>query len=106
MIGEGMPMYKNPMEKGRLIIQFIVNFPEDNFLTNDKMNLLKVSEKARHKLRMCAVNEYILLNYSSVHINRCLFTVGTVRKVLDDEHISVVLIAALCLKKLIKANEK
>lgn len=28
IIGEGMPQYKNPFEKGRLIVQFIVNFPE------------------------------------------------------------------------------
>lgn len=27
VIGEGMPQYKNPFEKGRLIIQFLVNFP-------------------------------------------------------------------------------
>ena len=27
VIGEGMPHYKNPFEKGRLIIQFTVNFP-------------------------------------------------------------------------------
>lgn len=27
IIGEGMPQYKNPFEKGRLIIQFLVTFP-------------------------------------------------------------------------------
>ncbi|XP_075231664.1 dnaJ heat shock protein family (Hsp40) member A4-like [Lycorma delicatula] len=27
IMGEGMPQYKNPFEKGRLIIQFLVNFP-------------------------------------------------------------------------------
>lgn len=27
ILGEGMPQYKNPFEKGRLIVQFIVNFP-------------------------------------------------------------------------------
>lgn len=27
IMSEGMPQYKNPFEKGRLIIQFIVNFP-------------------------------------------------------------------------------
>lgn len=26
--GEGMPQYKNPFEKGRLIIQFFVSFPD------------------------------------------------------------------------------
>lgn len=28
ILGEGMPQYKNPFEKGRLIIQFVVLFPE------------------------------------------------------------------------------
>lgn len=28
VLNEGMPFYKNPFEKGRLIIQFLVNFPE------------------------------------------------------------------------------
>ncbi|XP_014664928.1 PREDICTED: dnaJ homolog subfamily A member 1-like [Priapulus caudatus] len=37
VIGEGMPMYRNPLEKGRLIIQFAVNFPEDNFLPPEKL---------------------------------------------------------------------
>lgn len=27
ILGEGMPQHKNPFEKGRLIIQFLVNFP-------------------------------------------------------------------------------
>jgi len=27
VMNEGMPQYKNPFEKGRLIIQFLVNFP-------------------------------------------------------------------------------
>ncbi len=29
VLNEGMPMYKNPFEKGRLIIQFTVKFPEN-----------------------------------------------------------------------------
>lgn len=28
VIGEGMPTYRNPFEKGRLIVQFIVDFPD------------------------------------------------------------------------------
>lgn len=31
--GEGMPRYKNPFEKGRLIVRFEVKFPEDSFLS-------------------------------------------------------------------------
>ena len=28
VFGEGMPTYRNPFEKGKLIIQFTVDFPE------------------------------------------------------------------------------
>ena len=28
VFGEGMPTYRNPFEKGKLIIQFMVDFPE------------------------------------------------------------------------------
>ncbi|GFY62448.1 dnaJ homolog subfamily A member 1 [Trichonephila inaurata madagascariensis] len=28
ILNEGMPQYKNPFEKGKLIIQFVVNFPD------------------------------------------------------------------------------
>lgn len=28
IMNEGMPMYKNPFEKGKLIVQFVVKFPE------------------------------------------------------------------------------
>lgn len=27
-MGEGMPQYKNPFEKGQLIVQFLVDFPD------------------------------------------------------------------------------
>lgn len=29
ILNEGMPQYKNPFEKGRLIVQFLVNFPNE-----------------------------------------------------------------------------
>lgn len=38
---EGMPQYKNPFEKGRLIIRFEVVFPSDNFLSPEKLIELK-----------------------------------------------------------------
>lgn len=31
--GEGMPQYKNPFEKGRLFVQFDVEFPEPKDIT-------------------------------------------------------------------------
>lgn len=38
---EGMPQYRNPFERGRLIIRFEVVFPPDNFLPADKLMELK-----------------------------------------------------------------
>lgn len=32
ILNEGMPRYKNPFEKGRLIVQFTVNFPDSGFV--------------------------------------------------------------------------
>lgn len=37
VLGEGMPMYKNPFEKGRLVIQFNVVFPPDNWISSEKL---------------------------------------------------------------------
>lgn len=28
IMNEGIPQYKNPFEKGRMILQFLVNFPD------------------------------------------------------------------------------
>jgi len=39
ILNEGMPMYKNPFEKGRLIITFNVKFPESN-----QIDLKKIAE--------------------------------------------------------------
>lgn len=38
---EGMPQYRNPFERGRLIIRFDVVFPPENFLRPDKLLELK-----------------------------------------------------------------
>ncbi|XP_077174479.1 dnaJ homolog subfamily A member 4 isoform X1 [Paroedura picta] len=38
---EGMPTYKNPLEKGSLIIQFLVAFPEKNWLPPERLPLLE-----------------------------------------------------------------
>ncbi|KAK2524548.1 hypothetical protein Q9966_004948 [Columba livia] len=38
---EGMPIYKSPMDKGSLIIQFLVQFPEHFWLPREKLCLLE-----------------------------------------------------------------
>jgi len=37
--GEGMPMYRNPVEKGDMFIAFEIEFPPNNFLTEDLKKL-------------------------------------------------------------------
>uniref|UniRef100_A0A2K5QLB0 J domain-containing protein n=1 Tax=Cebus imitator TaxID=2715852 RepID=A0A2K5QLB0_CEBIM len=41
VLNEGMPIYHRPYEKGCLIIEFKVNFPENGFLSPDKLSLLE-----------------------------------------------------------------
>uniref|UniRef100_A0A670KEV2 DnaJ heat shock protein family (Hsp40) member A1 n=1 Tax=Podarcis muralis TaxID=64176 RepID=A0A670KEV2_PODMU len=41
VLNEGMPIYRRPYEKGRLIIEFKVIFPEGGFLSSDKLCLLE-----------------------------------------------------------------
>ncbi|XP_010209354.1 PREDICTED: dnaJ homolog subfamily A member 4 [Tinamus guttatus] len=38
---EGMPIYKSPLDKGSLIIQFLVQFPEHYWLPREKLSLLE-----------------------------------------------------------------
>jgi DnaJ-class molecular chaperone len=37
--GEGMPIYKNPFEKGNLYIKFDVTFPSNNFADETKLKV-------------------------------------------------------------------
>ncbi|XP_026215714.1 dnaJ homolog subfamily A member 1 [Anabas testudineus] len=41
VLNEGMPTYRRPFEKGRLIIHFSVVFPQDNFLPQNKLKELE-----------------------------------------------------------------
>ena len=40
--GEGMPIYKNPFEKGNLYVQMEVTFPDNNFATPEQMKQLEL----------------------------------------------------------------
>lgn len=39
--GEGMPVYKNPFEKGNLYVKFNITFPENNFATEEQMKQIE-----------------------------------------------------------------
>lgn len=41
VLNEGMPQYRNPFEKGRLVIKFLVNFPECNWIPVERIPQLE-----------------------------------------------------------------
>lgn len=45
--GEGMPIYRNPFEKGDLIVTFEIAFPADNFASAEQMKALEALLPAR-----------------------------------------------------------
>ncbi|XP_073917879.1 dnaJ homolog subfamily A member 4 isoform X3 [Castor canadensis] len=49
---EGMPIYKAPLEKGTLIIQFLVVFPEKHWLPQEKLPQLEALLPPRQKVRI------------------------------------------------------
>lgn len=49
---EGMPIYKAPLEKGMLIIQFLVVFPEKQWLSLEKLPQLEALLPPRQKVRI------------------------------------------------------
>jgi len=48
--GEGMPQYRNPFDKGQLIIEFEVKFPEDKWFTTETISKLEQLLPARPEL--------------------------------------------------------
>lgn len=54
--GEGMPQYRNPFEKGDLYIKFDVQFPENNWINPEKLNVSYNRENKNHDLQNVRVN--------------------------------------------------
>lgn len=40
--GEGMPQYRNPFEKGDLYIKFDVQFPDNNWISPEKLGVWQI----------------------------------------------------------------
>ncbi|KAI4465051.1 dnaj-like-2 isoform a-related [Holotrichia oblita] len=41
VVGEGMPYYKNPFERGNLYVTFEIRFPDNHFANENKLKLLE-----------------------------------------------------------------
>ncbi|KAL1458051.1 hypothetical protein WDU94_008226 [Cyamophila willieti] len=69
VVGEGMPIYKNPFEKGTLYIKFEVQFPEMNFSSEAKLKELESLLSPRPSIDLPApgaehVEEVDLVDYT------------------------------------------
>ncbi len=47
---EGMPQYKNPFEKGKMIVKFSIEFPSDNWTNEDNIAKLEKILPARQEV--------------------------------------------------------
>nr|KAF6489884.1 hypothetical protein HJG59_010286 [Molossus molossus] len=81
---EGMPIYRRPHEKGRLIIEFKVNFPENGFLSPDKLSLLEKPLPERKKVEETDEMEQIILVDFDLNQERWRHYNGGASE--DDEH--------------------
>ncbi|CAH1978041.1 unnamed protein product [Acanthoscelides obtectus] len=52
VIGEGMPIYKNPFEKGNMYISFNIKFPENHFTTEENLKLIETLLPPRPSFEM------------------------------------------------------
>lgn len=64
VVDEGMPTYSNPTEKGRLVIDFNINFPKDGWINpKDLISLEKC---------LPACEKYVIADISEeVHLSKC-----------------------------------
>jgi DnaJ family protein A protein 1 len=68
VLNEGMPMYKNPFEKGRLIIHFNVKFPENGQIDVKKLADLEKLLPPRPKVDVPADSEeHTLVDLDPAH---------------------------------------
>ncbi|CAK1549797.1 unnamed protein product [Leptosia nina] len=71
--GEGMPQHKNPFEKGNLYMKFEVNFPENNFATEEQLKQIEALLPPRPAFVMPTgedVEEVNLMDYTPSERNR------------------------------------
>ncbi|XP_066248346.1 dnaJ homolog subfamily A member 2-like [Euwallacea similis] len=87
--GEGMPMYKNPFEKGQLYITFTIKFPDNHFATEPVLKNLESILGPRPEFTMPDgehVEEVDLLEYNPHDRNSDAANRGEVYASDDEEH--------------------
>lgn len=86
VLNEGMPIYRRPYEKGRLIIEFQVNFPSGGFISADKLPLLEKLLPSRKVMEESEDTEQVeLMEFDPSQQRRAHFN-GEAYHDDDDEH--------------------
>nr|XP_055184872.1 dnaJ homolog subfamily A member 1-like isoform X3 [Nyctereutes procyonoides] len=84
VLNESMPIYRRPYEKGRLIIEFKVNFPENGFLSPEKLSLLeKLLPERKEVEETDEMDQVELVDFDPNQERRCHYN-GEAYE--DDEH--------------------
>lgn len=64
ILNEGMPVYRNPMEKGRLVLHFDVKFPDKGELRGENVSKLEILLPARPEVHVpMDAEECVLIEY-------------------------------------------
>lgn len=64
ILNEGMPVYRNPLEKGRLVLHFDVKFPDKNELRPENLAKLEKVLPARTPVQLpMNAEECLLVDY-------------------------------------------
>lgn len=89
VMGEGMPQYKNPFEKGNLFVTFEIQFPDNNFTNENKLKVLETLLPPRPAFVMPVgehVEEVDLHDYDVNERNSRAGARGEVYNADDEEH--------------------
>ena len=57
IVGEGMPLKRNPIDKGNLFVHFTVVFPEDNGFTAAELRALEILLQRNNDPKLTAEDE-------------------------------------------------
>ena len=72
VVGEGMPAYRRPYDRGNLYVKFEIEFPPNNFIPGDKISVSTYSYLFTNFLRFSTIQDLLLFGISILHVGRVM----------------------------------